>query len=770
MARERPTLRLLKHTQAPSAGDNGAPSPAWVVALVTGATVVLCALLLLPSAGRLPALKVGQTALTDVVAPRAMSVLDVEATGAARTQARASVPLVFDMDPRETGRLEDKVHDAFASIRRIRFASPGGGKAEAAEVDELLRTRLGILPPVDLQGVPPERFTRRMEAELAGILRRVLERGVLLSRDDVPADPNTEILLRTVGEARESYVKLRNVPDLSGARTSVEQATLQAYPNDPESRRLLTFLAQSLLFANLKENPEETGLRREAAARQVKPLYFKVGRGEVIVPAGSQVLRGQEAVIRAFRQADTASYLQRAVGLLLLCSVVFYVFFLDLRGIGSRVLKEAPRALLTGVVLVGTLGLSRLTLFLLGAFTAQFKTVDAVTLAYGVPIAAGAMLVTLLLNVRTALVFAMMASILMGLMVPQVPLYTLYGFVASLVAIFAVANCQRRSQLARAGLWVGTASALVVAGIDLQQGAAWLPERMLDLPFAFAGGILAAAIVSAALPVLEALFNVATNIRLLELSDLNASLLRQLLERAPGTYHHSMIMSNMAEQAAKAIGENALLARVGCYYHDIGKMLKPGYFIENQWGGERNIHDRLTPSMSRLVLISHVRDGIELGRKHGLPEAIIDMIPQHHGTRLINYFFHKAKEQAPELPEPPEDSFRYPGPKPQTKVAGIIMLADTVEASSRVLDDPSPARIGTLVEKVVNAIYLDQQLDECDLTLKDLRQIADSFVKTLVGTFHHRIQYPGMAIPKAGPGEPATDARPPDQPPAALSR
>lgn len=763
MARERPTLRLLKRPHAPASGDAGAPSSIWAVAAVTGATVLLCAALLMPETGTVPPLGLGQTALSDVVAPRELSVLDEEATEAARAQARASVPLVFDLDPGETDRLEDKVHDTFASIRQVRFARPGG--AESAAVDELLRTRLGILPPADLQATPPERFTRRMEGELSEVLRGVLERGVLLSRDDVPADPDTEILLRTVGETRESYVKLRNVPDLAGARASVEQAALQAYPKDPESRRLLTFLAQSLLFANLRENPDETRIRRDAAATQVKPLHFRVGRGEVIVPAGSQVLRTHEAVIRAFRQADAAGYLQRAVGLLLLCALVFYVFFLDLRGIGSRVVREAPRALLTGVVLVGTLGLCRLTLFLLGAFTAQFKTLDAITLTYALPTAAGAMLVALLLNVRTALVFAMMASILMALMVPQVPLYTLYGFVASLVGIFAVANCQRRSQLARAGLWVGIASAVVVTGIDLQRGAVWLPDRVLDLPFAFTGGILAAAIVSAALPVLESLFNVPTSIRLLELSDLNQPLLRQLLERAPGTYHHSMIMSNMAEQAAKAIGENALLSRVGCYYHDIGKMLKPGYYIENQWGGERNIHDRLTPSMSRLVLISHVRDGIDLGRRHKLPEALIDMIPQHHGTRLINYFFHKAKEQAAELPPPPEDSFRYPGPKPQTKVAGIIMLADTVEASSRVLDDPSPSRIGTLVEKVINAIYLDQQLDECDLTLKDLRQIADSFVKTLVGTFHHRIQYPGMAIPK-----PAADARPPDQPPAALSR
>jgi putative nucleotidyltransferase with HDIG domain len=765
MARERPTLQLMQRAAEPAAAAPEAPSRPWAVALVATVTVLLCTAMLLPQAGRLPELSAGQTPLEDVVAPADLMVLDEDATRAARQEARSRVPLVFDIDPDEIDRLESKLHDTFASIRQLRFAPPPqDGPAPA--VDELLRTRLGILPPSDLQGLPPERFTRRLEAELVDALRLPLERGVLLNRDDVPGGPATEILLRTVGEPRESYVTLADVPDLATVRASMAQVALQAYPDDAASRRLLTFLAQSLLYANLKEDLRETRLRREAAAAQVKPLYVQVRRGDVIVPAGTQVLHSQEAVVRAFASEASATYLQRALGLVLLCGLVFYVFFLDLRGIGSRVLKEAPRALLTGVVLAGTLALCRLTLFLLGAFTVRFESVDAVTLAYGLPLPAGAMLITLLLNVRTALVFAMMASILTGLMVPEVPLYTLYGFVASLAAIFAVAECERRSRLARAGLWVGLVGALVVAGVDLQQGALWNPERLYDLLFAFAGGILSAAIVSAALPVMESLFNVSTNIRLLELSDLNHPLLRRLLERAPGTYHHSMIMSNMAEQAAKAIGENALLARVGCYYHDIGKMLKPAYFIENQWAGDPNVHDRLTPSMSRLVLVSHVRDGIDLGRRHGLPSDIIDMIPQHHGTRVINYFFAKAKEaQAPETPPPAEDSFRYPGPKPQTKVAGIIMLADTVEASSRVLDNPSPARIATLVEKVVNAIYLDQQLDECELTLRDLRQIADSFVKTLAGTFHHRIQYPGMAIPPSG-----ADARPPDQPPAALSR
>jgi putative nucleotidyltransferase with HDIG domain len=767
MARERPTLRLLKRGTEPAAAPAEPPSRPWVVALVVAATVLLCAVVLLPGRGLLPKLAAGETPLEDVVAPEDLVVRDAAATESARQEARSKVPLVFDVVPGEIDRLEAKIRDVFASIRQLRFAQPDANVPDGQAVAELLRTRLGILPPTDLKPLPPERFTRHLEAELIDALRLPLERGVLLDRDDVPGGAGAEILIRTVGEPRESYVELDDVADLATARASMAQVALQAYPDDPDSRTLLTFLAQSLIYANLTENPAETRLRREAAAAQVKPLYFKVRKGEVIVPAGTQVLHSQEAVIRAFRKAAVEGYGERTLGLVLLCGLVFYVFFLDLRGIGSRVLKEPPRALLTGAVLVGTLALCRLTLFMLSAFTARFEAVDTVTLAYALPLSAGAMLITLLLNVRTALVFAMMASILTGLMVPEVPLYTLYGFVTSLVGIFAVAECGRRSRLARAGLWVGLVSTGVVAGVDLQQGLLWGAERLYDLPFAFCGGILAAGIVSAALPVMESIFNVSTNIRLLELSDLNHPLLRRLLERAPGTYHHSMIMSNMAEQAAKAIGENALLARVGCYYHDIGKMLKPAYFIENQFAGDPNVHDRLTPTMSRLVLVSHVRDGIELGKRHGLPTDIIDMIPQHHGTRVINYFFAKAKEsQGPETPAPPEDSFRYPGPKPQTKVAGIIMLADTVEASSRVLDDPSPSRIGTLVEKLVNTIYLDQQLDECELTLKDLKKIAESFTKTLTGTFHHRIQYPGMGIPRPSPA----DARTPDQPTTALSR
>ncbi|MFQ5508792.1 MAG: HD family phosphohydrolase [Leptospirillia bacterium] len=768
MAKERPRLHLLKRNASPEDTEARPATSPWVIALVAAVTLLACALLLIPTPQHVPQYAAGETVEREIISPRDLTVPDLEATNAAKKRARLQIPAVYDLLPTETDLLVRRVEDAFASIRALRYAGPLSKPDSEPTADELLRTRLGILPPEHLQHLSPSRFTRRLETELISALRQPLERGVLMDRDDVPGGPNSEILVRTVGEPRESYVKLRNLPELAEARASLERVALQVFADEPDARALMTFLGQSLLFANLSENRKETQLRRETAAARVKPLFIHIKKGDVLVPAGSQVLHTQELLLNAFAESgeEVSTQTVRVIGLGILCGLIFFVFYLDLKGIRSRVLTELPRALVTAIVLVGTLALCRLTLFLLGAFTAQFEAVDAIALPYALPVAAGAMLVTLLLNVRTALVFSMMASILMGLMVPEVPLFTLYGFITSLVGVFAVSGCQRRSQLASAGLWVGFMSAAVVAGIDLQQATLISPERLYDLPFAFCGGILAAVIVSAALPVLELAFNLPTNIRLLELSDLNHPLLRMLLERAPGTYHHSMIMSNMAEQAAKAIGDNALLARVGCYYHDIGKMLKPAYFIENQWGGENNLHDNLSPSMSRLVLVSHVKDGIELARKHNLPQEVIDMIPQHHGTRLINYFFEKAKESTqPGSGQPNEENFRYPGPKPQTKVGGIIMAADTVEAASRVLDDPSPARIGVLVDKVVNTIYLDQQLDDCELTLKDLRKIADSFVKTLTGTFHHRIQYPGMQIPASG-----QDAGPSDESPASLPR
>ncbi|MFA5072812.1 MAG: HDIG domain-containing metalloprotein, partial [Nitrospirota bacterium] len=246
-------------------------------------------------------------------------------------------------------------------------------------------------------------------------------------------------------------------------------------------------------------------------------------------------------------------------------------------------------------------------------------------------------------------------------------------------------------------------------------------------------------------PFFESLFDIATDIKLLELMDPNQPLLKELVYKSPGTYHHSILIGNLAEAAAEAINENPILARVGAYYHDIGKIHKPEYFIENQRVSE-NKHDKLAPSMSSLIIASHVKDGVELARMHRLPSSIVDIIQQHHGTSLITYFYHKAKELTPYAPIAEED-YRYHGPRPRTKVAAIVMLSDAVEAASRTLENPTPQRIQALTSSIITRIFLDDQLIMCDLTLKDLRDISRSFNLILTGIFHQRIDYPGADFP-----------------------
>jgi len=291
----------------------------------------------------------------------------------------------------------------------------------------------------------------------------------------------------------------------------------------------------------------------------------------------------------------------------------------------------------------------------------------------------------------------------------------------------------------RAGARLSMFNFTVIFAIHLVSGAAFDLGLLFELSFGLLGGLFAALLVSGVIPLVEAAFRYTTNLKLVELANMNNPLLRELMVLAPGTYHHSIIVGNLAEAAAETIGANPLLARVAAYYHDIGKAKKPLYFIENLSGGE-NKHDKLTPSMSALILMAHLKDGVDMAREQRLGEALVDVIRQHHGTSLMKFFYDRAKQR--EEREVDEHDYRYPGPKPQTREAALIMLADAVEAASRTLTDPTPARIQGMVQKIINNIFIDGQLDECELTLKDLHNIAKSFNRVLGGIFHHRIDYP----------------------------
>ncbi len=455
--------------------------------------------------------------------------------------------------------------------------------------------------------------------------------------------------------------------------------------------------------------------------------------------------------------------LQSIAGLLCIVSLPIYVLYRDLRRYKKAITNDFRKLLLICVILVGAIAVSRLSAEIFSTFTGDLPGIGRRTGNFAVPIASAAMLATLLFDIHIGIVVSIVMSIFGGLLLTKpVPMFAFYTFIGSVIAAFSVVRCTQRSALLRAGLFISLANMATVACLDLYQHLLFTRVGLYNLVAGFTGGFLSAILVSGVLPLLESAFKTVTDISLLEYSDLNRPLLKTLMVSAPGTYHHSVIIGSLAESAAEAVGVNPLLVRVGAYYHDIGKIKKPEYFIENQAKNE-NRHDRLTPSMSSLIISSHVKDGTELAKENNLPPQITDIIQQHHGTALMTYFYEKAKESERDPALVHDEDYRYPGPKPQSKAAAIVMLADAVEAASRVLENPTPQRVSALVEKIVNRFFADGQLNECDLTLRDLTEITKSFNKLLSGIYHHRIDYPGLGIPSGGKRVGGTGSKPPEE-------
>ncbi len=369
----------------------------------------------------------------------------------------------------------------------------------------------------------------------------------------------------------------------------------------------------------------------------------------------------------------------------------------------------------------------------------QYTTIPAIY----IPVASIAMLTMLLFNdLQLAFIMSFVSSVLVGLLVKWDLNLMLMFFIGNLTASYTVRDARTRGQLISAGLYVSIIQVICIVVIHPDMNLIFTKAFALEyIRPLFFNGFISAFVVMAALKIFEYLFGVLTNFSLMELSDFNQPLLKRLILEAPGTYHHSLLVSNLSESAADAIGANALLTRVGGYYHDIGKMVKPEYFTENQLLG-RNKHDDIEPSMSRLVILNHVKEGLELARKNKLNPCIAEFIPQHHGTGLMYYFYQRALEAAEDESTVKEDNYRYPGPKPQKRETAIVLLADSVEGATRALDEPNPKKIEEVVRKIINNKFIDGQLDECNLTLKEIDVIAITFARVLSAMYHGRVKYP----------------------------
>jgi putative nucleotidyltransferase with HDIG domain len=433
--------------------------------------------------------------------------------------------------------------------------------------------------------------------------------------------------------------------------------------------------------------------------------------------------------------------IEQLLGGFLIACLLLFILHRDIMRYKPAYIKKYNMLLLLGLMLISTLLIGRLFGYLLLSLSKglEFKALDSSV--FGIPIPAGAMLVSLLFDFHTAITFSFTVSILAGLWLHDAS-FTIYAFVGSITAAFGVIRCKKRSALLKGGSYVIAVNIFTALTILLFKNELFTVKAPPSIIFAILGGIGVITIVSLLLPILEYLFKVTTDISLLELLDLDQPLMKTLMVSAPGTYHHSVIVGNLVESAAEVVGANPLLARVSAYYHDIGKIKMPDYFVENQ-SGSVSKHNKLTPHMSSMIIINHVKEGVELAKQYKLPEPIIDIIEQHHGTMVVSYFYQKAKEQREDI-LPVEEDYKYHGPKPQTRVAALVMMADAVEAASRVLTDPTPSRITSLVDKIINHIFLDGQLDECELTLKDIFEVKKRFIYILTGILHKRVDYPGF--------------------------
>jgi hypothetical protein len=378
-----------------------------------------------------------------------------------------------------------------------------------------------------------------------------------------------------------------------------------------------------------------------------------------------------------------------------------------------------------------------------GALSNYFPFINKQDMYYLIPFVFGPMLIRIILNSEVSVVYIALFSILTGIIFKNNIFFMIYAFGGSFIASYEVFDFSSWSRVIRSGVITGIVNSFMVITFSLVSLNVLNIQNLYSIFFAFLSGIFSSIIVIGLIPLFEKVFKYTTDFKLLELSSSNHPLLRQLSVIAPGTYQHSIMVATLAESAANAVNASPLLARIASLYHDIGKIVKPNYFIENT-SNQENPHNKLSPTMSSLIIASHVKEGNELAKQYDLGDKISNVILQHHGNSMIGAFYEKALEEGKEETLS-KDSFRYSGKKPQTKEAGIIMLADSVEAISRTMDNISPSRLELMVEKTINRIYNDGQLDECELTLKDMHNIKKAFVKALNSIFHQRIPYAGRS-------------------------
>ncbi len=651
----------------------------------------------------------GRPAPETVKAPRDIDIIDVDKTRQLREQAREGVPTVYLLDLGAESQATTEIDAFFAEIEKV-AQTDASMTAKVQTVSKAFDGRVGDRTIESLLSASSEQRSI-IRSHSTSVLRAVLEERVR------PEE---------VGAAKDRVDEL--VESLQAAETD---------------RPLIAEVVKVVIRPNLVPDAEETELRRENAAELIPDYHLRKQRGEVIVREGELVSGEAATILQSLGLLGQGIDYRGTVSALIVAALGLLMLALYLRALSPRAWEPLGHTVLVLLVAVLVLFLGRVLV--------------STGYLYLAPIPAATMLIAILLGDVAAVGALAALAVFTTILARGEPAFLVLVWFAALFAIFLVRSVTEQRQLIRAGMILtGAMFGLTLVATNLF-GYEML-ESLRTASLGAANGFVSMVLTVGMLPFLESAFGVTTNIRLLEMAHPNQPLLKELMFEAPGTYNHSVMTANLAEAAADQIEANPILARVGAYFHDIGKLRNPTFFVENQVGGE-NPHDKTNPSLSRIVITSHVKYGVELAEEHRLPDEIVDIIAQHHGTSVISYFFERAKEhareKAKELAKNGIDSgategveledYRYPGKKPQTKEAAVVMLADAAEAASRTLARKTPDRLNALIRKIISDKLEDGQLDEAPLTLRQLDQVRETFVRVLQSLYHSRVEYPETA-------------------------
>lgn len=549
------------------------------------------------------------------------------------------------------------------------------------------------------------------------------EEMYLLTLNEEQINKMYDVLLNAINDAYNISINEDSTETLNKAIQIAQDVVYNNY-NDEHIISISDKIINVLVKPNLFYDNEKTEEAQQEAAKNVTPVVYK--KNQTIVEEGKPITEAQIQALDELGLLNNSKFnISLYLALAIMVIIVMYIQNRYLKKYYKDIYNNSSKLIMINIITIMTI---------------VFARVFSIASPYLIPLACTPILLTLLLNYRISLVVSITNIILMAVAVSFNIEIIILAIVSVIVGATFLKKMQQRNDIVYSCIYIAILNGVMTLSISALVTSN-LKEILLDTAFILVGSLLSGILSTGLLPFFESMFDIVTNVKLLELSNPNNPLLKKLLIEAPGTYHHSVIVANLAEVATEAVGGNALLARIGAYYHDIGKTKKPYFFKENQLGKE-NPHDDITPELSKLLIISHVKDGLELAREYKLPKVIQDFIPTHHGKTLVKYFYLTAKNNAENPDDIKEEDYMYPGPKPKTKEQCILMLADSVEAAVRSISNPTKEKIENMVDNIVKDKLSSGQLDDSQLTISDVKKIKKCFLKTLNGIYHERIEYP----------------------------